>query len=108
MTSRQYDAIDEHVSAEIKRLHKRHPKLGHDGLLDALRQQNIHVDPQDLEAYMKHNRIKPERLWRGWALRGAPAWLIGWGGGGGNGGGGGWGGGGGGADCGDGDGGDCD
>jgi len=81
MTSRQYDVIDEKVAAEIKRLHKRHPKLGHDGLLDGLRQQEIHVDPQELEAYMKEHRIRPERFWRGLAWRGAPAWLIGWAGG---------------------------
>jgi len=48
MTTRQYDAIDDRVADEIKRLHKRHPKLGHDGLLHALRQQEIHVDPEQL------------------------------------------------------------
>lgn len=80
MTSRQYAVIDEGVAAEIKRLHKRHPKLGHDGLLDALHQQDIYVDPQELGAYMKEHRIRPERFWRSWAWRGAPAWLISWGG----------------------------
>jgi hypothetical protein len=79
MTSRQYHAIDEKVAAEIKRLHKRHPKLGHEGLLDALRQQDIHVDPQELEVYMKRNRIKAERFWRGLSWRGAPSWLVWWG-----------------------------
>jgi hypothetical protein len=78
MTSRQYDAIDERVAAEITRLHKEHPKLGHDGLLDALRQQDIHVDPQELERYMKQNRIKAELYWRPWkwvGLRGS--WMAG-------------------------------
>ena len=78
MTSRQYDAIDESVGIEIKHLHKEHPKLGHDGLLDALRQQNIHVDPEELERYMKRNRITAERYWRPWkwvGLRGS--WLVG-------------------------------
>jgi hypothetical protein len=50
VTSRQFDAIDEKVAAEIKRLHKRHPKLGHDGLIDALRQQEIHVDPPNFRS----------------------------------------------------------
>jgi hypothetical protein len=80
MTSRGYDAIDDRVAAEIKRLHKRHPKLGHDGLLDALSQENIHVDPQELEAYLKRHRIKPEGFWRGLSWRGTPSWLIWWGG----------------------------
>ena len=78
MTSRQYDAIDESVGTEIKRLHKRHPKLGHDGLFEALRQQNIHVEPEELEGYMKRNRIKADRYWRPWkwvGLRGS--WLGG-------------------------------
>jgi hypothetical protein len=78
MTSRQYDAIDESVGTEIKRLHKDHPKLGHDGLLDALRQQDIHVDPQELGRFMKRNRIKAERYWRPWkwvGLRGS--WMAG-------------------------------
>jgi hypothetical protein len=79
MTSRQYHAIDENVAAEIKRLHKRHPKLGHDGLIDALRQEGIHVDPHDLKVFMNEHRLKPERFWRGLSWRGAPSWLIPWG-----------------------------
>jgi hypothetical protein len=66
MTSRQYDVIDESVGAEIKRLHNRHPKLGHDGLLDALRHQEIHVDPEKLDSYMKEHRIRADRSWRPW------------------------------------------
>jgi hypothetical protein len=79
VTSRQYDAIDERVGAEIKRLHKRHPKLGCDGLIDALRQQDIHVDPRQLQVFMNENRINPERFWRGLSWRGAPSWLVPWG-----------------------------
>jgi hypothetical protein len=74
MTSRQYDAIDERVAAEIKRLHKRHPKLGHDGLLDALRQQDIHVDPQEFETHMKGHHIKAEAAWKPWKWSGLPGW----------------------------------
>jgi hypothetical protein len=71
MTSRrQYDAIDDRVAAEIKRLHKRHPKLGHAGLLDALEQQEVHVDPEELERFMKQNRIRAERSWQPWKWSG--------------------------------------
>ena len=77
MTSRQYDAIDERVASEIKRLHKRHRKLGHHGLLEALRQADIHVDPKELERFMKQSGIKPQREWRPWRWRGLPAWLGG-------------------------------
>jgi hypothetical protein len=78
MTSRQYDAIDERIAAEIKRLHERHPKLGHNGLLQARRQAQIHVDPDDLARFMKTNRIKPERECRPWRCRGLPrSWISG-------------------------------
>jgi len=70
MTSRQYDAIDERVADEIKRLHKRHPRLGHDGLLDALVQQDIHVDPEEFGRFMKEHRIRAERPWKPWKWAG--------------------------------------
>ena len=77
MTSRQYDAIDELLAAEIKRLHKQHPKLGHDGLLDALVQQDIHVDPQELATFMARQGIKAERIWQPWKWVGLPIWYGG-------------------------------
>jgi hypothetical protein len=80
MTSRQYDAIDERVASEIKRLHKKHPKLGHSGLLDALRQAQIEVDPEELERFLKRNRIKAEKSWKPWKWSGLPSWWPGFGG----------------------------
>jgi hypothetical protein len=77
MTSRQYDAIDERVAAEINRLHKQHPKLGHDGLLDALVQQDIHIDPQELATFMGRQGIRAERSWQPWKLMGLPIWFGG-------------------------------
>jgi hypothetical protein len=77
VTSRQYDAIDEKVEAEIKRLHKRHPKLGRDGLLDALRQENIHVDPVALAYFMNRNGIRPDKSWQPWKWVGLPSWYGG-------------------------------
>jgi hypothetical protein len=79
MTSRQYDAIDERVADEIKRLHKRHPRLGHDGLLDALVQQDIHVDPEEFERFMKEHRIRAERPWKPWKWAGLAGWWPFWG-----------------------------
>jgi hypothetical protein len=76
MTSRRYDAIDERVAVEIKRLHKEHPKLGHHGLLEALRQDDIHIDPHQLEQFMRVNHILPEREWRPWRWRGLPRWWL--------------------------------
>ena len=80
MTSRRYQVIDERVATEIERLHKQHPKLGHHGMLDALRQADLHIDPRELERFMKEHRMKPERPWRPLPLRGLPAWLGGLGG----------------------------
>lgn len=77
MTSRQFDAIDERVAEEIRRLHKRHPKLGDHGLLEALKESDIHVDPEELERFMNEHRIKAEKPWRPWRWRGAPSWLGG-------------------------------
>jgi hypothetical protein len=77
MTSRQYQVIDEQVAGEIRRLHRRHPKLGHHGLLEALRQEDVHVDSRDLERFMKEQGIKPERPWRPFRWRGLPGWLAG-------------------------------
>jgi len=77
MTSRQHDPVDERVAAEIKRLHKRHPKLGHHGLIEALMQADIHVDPEELERFMKDNRLRAERSWQPWKWIGLPIWYGG-------------------------------
>jgi hypothetical protein len=60
MTSRRIQPIDEHVAAEIKRLRKKHPKLGHEGLMDALAQSGIRVDEAELKVFLKSQRMKPE------------------------------------------------
>ena len=77
MTSRRYHPIDERVAEEIRRLHKRHPKLGHHGLLEALEQAEVHVDPEELERFMKEHRMKAEKPWRPSRWRGLPSWLGG-------------------------------
>ncbi len=77
MTSRKYDPIDKGVAAEIKRLHRRHRKLGHHGLLEALMQADIHVDPKELERFMRQNRITAEHSWRLLRFVSLPKWWIG-------------------------------
>lgn len=77
MTSRKYVEIDAAVAERIVAMHKQHPKLGHHGLLDGLKQENIHVDPGDLVGFMRKHRIKPAREWRPWKWRGLPGWYIG-------------------------------
>lgn len=77
MTGHNYRPIDDQVGAAINRLHKRFPKLGHHGLLEALRQDGFHVDPEELKQYMRTHRIKAQRSWRPWKWIGAPSWLGG-------------------------------
>jgi hypothetical protein len=77
MTSRQYEAIDDRVAEKIKRLHKRHPKLGHHGLDEAFQQENIHVDSEELKRFMKANRIAPERPWWHLGWRGVSRYFVG-------------------------------
>jgi len=66
MTSRQYHAIDEEVAAEIKRLKKEHPSLGHEGLMDALAQQGIDLDEAEFKAYVRKHKLGPGILQRSW------------------------------------------
>lgn len=50
--SRKYQYFDEAVAERVVELNKRHPNLGHNGLLNALRDEGIDIDPQDLERFM--------------------------------------------------------
>ena len=77
MSEHRHRSIDAEVAAEIKRLHKRHPKLGHHALLEALKQDGILVDSEELERFMRANGIKAERFWRPLRWLGAPSWLGG-------------------------------
>jgi len=60
MTSHGYSTIDQHVADLIQHLHKRHPNLGHHGLLQALEDEGVEVDPQDLERFMEQEDIEAE------------------------------------------------
>ncbi|HET9476464.1 MAG TPA: hypothetical protein VFP63_03145 [Dehalococcoidia bacterium] len=68
--------IDEEVAAEIRRLHKRHPKLGRHGLLEALRQDGIWVDAEELERFIEEHNIKPESEWRPLKFRGVSRYFV--------------------------------
>jgi hypothetical protein len=60
-SSRKYDRLDENVAALIAKLHRRHPNLGHHGLLHALKDEGIEVDPQELERFMHARDIDGEQ-----------------------------------------------
>lgn len=66
MTSRQYDVIDEKVAAEIKRLKKDHPNLGHEGLMDALSQQGIQLDEAQCKEYVRKHKLAPGVVQQSW------------------------------------------
>lgn len=58
--SRRYDTLDERVALLIVSLHKRHPNLGRKGLIHALKDEGVNIDPQDLERFMEHANIEGE------------------------------------------------
>lgn len=78
MTSRQYDAIDQRVAAEIKRLKKEHPNLGHEGLMEALSQQGIELDEAEFKEYVRKHKLAPGILRKGlgWVASGR-IWGVG-------------------------------
>jgi hypothetical protein len=76
MTGHQIRAIDDEIAAEIRRLHKRHPRLGHHGIFELLEQAGTHVDREDLERFMAENHIRAAKPWRLWRWRGA-SWPFG-------------------------------
>lgn len=51
--SRKYDRFDERVAEQVISLHNRHPSLGHSGLLKALKDDGVEIDPKALEQFME-------------------------------------------------------
>jgi hypothetical protein len=78
MTSRKYDVIDEAVAEEIERLHKEHPNLGHEGLLDVISQQGIEIDEAEMKRFMRHHKLNPEIARQSWGWV-ASRWRFPWG-----------------------------
>jgi transposase len=74
---RTYRTIDERVAEEIKRLHKRYPKLGHHALAEVLRQAGVRVDPRELKRFLKEGGLQPERSEQRRRSGGLPSWLGG-------------------------------
>jgi hypothetical protein len=54
-----YNTIDAEISAEIERLHTRHPELGHDGIEELLTQSGRKIDPSELRKFMARNKLSP-------------------------------------------------
>ena len=75
--SRKYVPIDDAVAAQIEALHKKYPKLGHHGILEALKDEGSHVDPAELEDYMSRQHISAEKEFRPLKFKGPPGWLGG-------------------------------
>lgn len=72
-----YRTIDERVAEQIRRLHGRYPRLGHHGLVEALREAGVHVESAELKRFLKEEGLQAERSWRPWRWRGLPSWLGG-------------------------------
>ena len=69
--SRNYDDFGEAVAELVIDLHERHPKLGHRGLMKALRDEGYEVDPQQLERFMEQADIEGESwYWKRNNIRG--------------------------------------
>ncbi|MEO6196568.1 MAG: hypothetical protein ABIP58_00500 [Dehalococcoidia bacterium] len=60
MTKPTYHTIDSRIAEEIRRLHKKHPKLGHEGLLKVLKESDIKVDEAELRMFLDRTRMNPE------------------------------------------------
>jgi hypothetical protein len=55
-----YHTIGEDVARRIKQLHREQPRLGHEGLIDILKQEDVDVDEAELKRYLRDNKIRPE------------------------------------------------
>jgi hypothetical protein len=77
MSKHPYQPIDDHIAGEIAAIHKKYPKLGHHGILSALEDDGIRVDPQELERFMAENHVDAEKPFKPMKFRGAPSWLGG-------------------------------
>jgi len=77
MSKQPCQPINDHIAAEIAAIHKKYPKLGHHGILSALEDGGIRVDPQELERFMAERHVEAEKPFKPMKFRGAPSWLGG-------------------------------
>ncbi|MDO8614185.1 MAG: hypothetical protein Q7T33_00420 [Dehalococcoidia bacterium] len=73
----QHRPIDDRIAREIARLHKRYPKLGHHGILTALEDQGVRVDPAELKRFLKTKRMKPAGEFKGIKIADVPTSALG-------------------------------
>jgi hypothetical protein len=59
--SARYQTIDRNVAEAIRKLHKKYPPLGHNGILKTLISEGIKLDPEELKRFLKQRGIKPDR-----------------------------------------------
>ena len=77
MSEHSFQPIDEHIANEIASIHKKYPKLGHHGILSALADAGMRVEPKELERFMADNHIEAKKPFKPLKFRGAPGWLGG-------------------------------
>jgi hypothetical protein len=77
MSRKPYQQIDDAVALRIAAIHDRYPKLGHQGILSALADEDIRIDPRELERFMAERHVKPQAEFKPLKFRGAPTWLGG-------------------------------
>jgi hypothetical protein len=72
-----FGTISDAVANRIRELHKAHPKLGRDGIGRLLRNEGYKVDANDLEDFMRQNRIKPKDAPPRRGFRGVSKYVVG-------------------------------
>ena len=60
MTKHAYHTIDSKIADEIRRLHRKHPNLGHEGLFKVLKESGIRVDEAELRMFLDRTKMNPE------------------------------------------------
>ena len=63
-----YKTIDGKCAKAIFELHRKHPQLGHDGLLKMLDGEGFRVDSRELQAFLEERKIRGEHWEVGWGL----------------------------------------
>jgi hypothetical protein len=66
VTRTVFKTIDRDIAERIFELHKKHPKLGHDGLLKVLAADGHNVDTKELQHFVDEHKIHGEQWEYNW------------------------------------------
>lgn len=61
-----FKTITPEIASQIIELHKEHRRLGHDGLLKLLADDNVEVDSAELSSFLDHHDIHGEKWELAW------------------------------------------